>query len=243
MKFADIQIGYEFEFCSQIHQPEMPKKLKDDLNLKFIGRTKSQWRLAWDSSIKSYGDGYSHHELISPPLPYTESMTTLDRIFTWMEKNHCQTNSSTGLHVSINFIDHEKNKKIDPIKLILFIPDGKILLQYKRQRNPWCKSYTEDLKKWAKSFKNEGVKNWLHALKVFNRRLRASVDTKNRILSYRSNRKNIYVEFRMIGNKNYHRRGIEIKSTIDELIEYIYISANNHLFETEYHQMLMQYIR
>lgn len=242
MNYDQVKIGYEFEFSAKMQADQIIYKLENNLDIRFSGLSKKLWYLTFDTSIKAIGSGYSNHELVSPPMPYNDSMIYLERIFNWMEQNKCKTNNSTGFHVNISFIKKSKNKAIDPIKLILFTPCDQVLVQYKRQKNTYCKSYAEDFRRWITYFRTENVTNWQDAVVVLHKRLMLSNDAKYRALSYHTEDGNIYVEFRMIGNKDYQKRISEIKQNIDEMIECLYISANKTACKIEFQRIMSEYL-
>ena len=238
-----IKIGFEFEFCSRFGRNRVVEDLKDCFDLSFCGPHRQTWRLACDTSIKTTARNYGH-ELISPPLQYTTGLDMLRNIFDWMAETECRTNQTTGLHVNLSFTALERTRKIDPIKLIVFTPCKEWLTQYKRQKNIYCKSYDNDFKLWTKCAKAVHSRTWKDVVKVFRQQLYDSCigDLKYRAISYHRDKLNPYYEFRMIGNKDYHKRFSEIKLNIDEMVEVLHISSDASSCVTEYEQAISKYL-
>ncbi len=241
--YQNIRIGYEFEFCATFNSLQLPHRLNQHYVAKFLGSNDKKWRVLWDSSIKAPIRGYYQpHELVTPPLTYRKSIHCIESIFNWMDYEACKTNSTTGLHVNISFIKRERNLKIDPVKLIMFTPCNEILSQYKRQRNEYCRSYDQDFKKWARFLKTENAKDSSDVARIFADRLKRSCNSKHRAVSYRLDASNPYVEFRMIGNKDYHKRLSEVKLNIEQMIQAMYISVDDKACQVEYQEALSKYL-
>jgi hypothetical protein len=111
-------------------------------------RTPDTWALEPDSSIQ-VPDKHTHAglELItpSPPPSLPQTVSLMHDVFSWAYRTGCETNSSTGFHMSMS-LPEPMHTQIDPVKLILQLGDMQILTQFHRQSNTYAKSAFEALK-------------------------------------------------------------------------------------------------
>lgn len=240
MDFTNLLVGFEFEFTAKYDKKQLMQLLRNELKLPFCGKKSTRWEIHNDSSVEIKLIAHAAHELVSPPQPYNIAIQTLHRICNWMKSHDCRTNSSTGLHVSMSFKEPELNTKIDPIKLIVFTP-SEILNQFKRQRNYYCMSYQQDFKKWSRYFKHEAVENWQQAADVLRDRLKLHKE-KYRIVNINKLYEHQYVEFRAVGNKNYHQRIDEIYDTIKRLAKALLISVDSNSHVVQYKKAIESYM-
>jgi hypothetical protein len=118
-------------------------------------RTPDTWVLEPDSSIQ-VPDRHTHAglELItpSPPPSLPETVRVMHDVFSWAIRAGCETNASTGFHMSMSLPD-QSHAQIDPVKLILQLGDVQILTQFHRQSNSYAKSAFEALKQHTQDTK------------------------------------------------------------------------------------------
>jgi hypothetical protein len=241
MRAHTTQIGFEFEFCATTTATDIITDLEAKLKLPFSGKYDQRWRMMFDSSIQPKHFRFGH-ELVTPPLDYKDAIRKLNDVLAWMlDKQHC-TNRTTALHVNLSFTDKNCSRKVDPVKLIVFTPCNEMLAQYKRQRNIYCKSYDNDFARWSRRLVQEGQTSWKQAVNHFNLRLQLAADSKYRAISFHTNPKNPYFEFRMIGNTGYQNRFAEIKLNIDEMVEALHISSSSKACLIEYEQVMSDYV-
>jgi 5'(3')-deoxyribonucleotidase len=121
--------GYQAELHGGYHTQRKP----DD---KFV--------FEFDGSIRARtGDG--GQELVSYAMPLPEAMTALDKMFSWAnEKGYVYTNSSTGFHVNVGMTGLD-TARMDKMKLLLLLGDEKILQDFEREANSYCKSMFQKL--------------------------------------------------------------------------------------------------
>jgi hypothetical protein len=241
MKSYKTQIGFEFEFFAATTARDIIEDLEKTFNVPFGGKLNERWRMAFDSSIKPARLCFGH-ELVTPCLPYKHGLQRLAEVLSWIGERRHRTNRTTGLHVNLSFIDIQRNKNVDPVKLIVFTPCNEFLAQYKRQRNIFCKSYDSDFKKWTRHTKRQHITSWKQAAKVLQMRLQMSPDSKYRAISFHTAPANPYFEFRMIGNTGYENRFAEIRLNIEEMVEAMHISSNTRACVVEYEQAMSDYV-
>ena len=103
------------------------------------------WAVETDSSIESGGTGA---EIISPvyssPRQMLEEMRTL---FHHIDEHGAETNSSTGLHVTMSW--QGETKEINKLKMASLLGDSYLLSTFGRERNSYTKQQSKNLKKAA----------------------------------------------------------------------------------------------
>lgn len=216
----DLLVGFEFEFIAPFDKVTLRKKLKQELEISFIGNKFNKWRLVWDASVElKRKKNYITHELISPPMPYYEALKMLHKVFIWMKTNDCRTNNTCGLHVNVSFKEISYNKKINLIKLGLLYPEKLILKTFKRTRNHFCCSQISYLERYKLTRYEKSQMTSTKAMEEF-------FISKMRIGSHKFHAMNIlkwkrkynkYIEFRSIGNKDYENKETDIKKFIDAI--------------------------
>lgn len=205
----DVLIGFEFELGCKLNKHSFMNKLKEDLGFKFNPQSNTKlWHITFDTSPRM-PEGYYSHELVSPVFPLETGLDVLKKVFTWMKLNGCITNYTTGFHVNLSFKDKELNSKIDPLKLILFLDEEGILRQFQRLRNSFCQGHQGVLRYYA----YEGV------YKSENDLRKGLIIEKEMFVNLEKFKKKKYLEFRGMGNRNYHKRYDEVVSNILHFVD------------------------
>lgn len=205
----DVLIGFEFELGCKLNKHSFMNKLKEDLGFKFNPQSNTKlWHITFDTSLRM-PEGYYSHELVSPVFPLETGLDVLKKVFTWMKLNRCITNYTTGFHVNLSFKDKELNSKIDPLKLILFLDEEGILRQFQRLRNSFCQGHQGVLRYYA----YEGV------YKSENDLRKGLIIEKEMFVNLEKFKKKKYLEFRGMGNRNYHKRYDEVVSNILHFVD------------------------
>ena len=91
------------------------------------------WKVVPDGSIKGGHDA----EIVSPPLPWADGMTTFNMIVDFAVRYGLLVNSSTGLHVNISV---PNIKHIDIVKFVVFLGDEFALQVFNRVNNTFTHS-------------------------------------------------------------------------------------------------------
>ena len=195
------------------------------------------WIFEPDSSIKGHDRGESGIELVSPPLPLSETLIALDKFWDWADTINAHSNKSTGFHMGVSLPDHQSSG-IDHLKLILFLGDKYVLELFNRSNNSYTKSSLEKLKNnvgvinIAALFKEmrKGIDNI--ALEMFKHLVTPRGD---RYLSV--NIKSNYIEFRSAGGKYFQARD-NIKNTLLRYVRAMAIAADPNAEKQEYAKKL-----
>ena len=99
------------------------------------------WRVEDDSSIEGEG---SKAEIISPVYDTPRQMLEeMKKLFEYFESQNVDTNSTTGLHVTMSFAG--KQKVVDPLVLATLLGDQYVLKQFGRQYNSYAKSQQQNI--------------------------------------------------------------------------------------------------
>lgn len=222
------KIGYEFECLSLYEDDEIEKDLKKVLSAKLTKKIV----ITTDCTIKrdkqtKFADGWSGWEIITPPLPEDEALDVLSLIQNYMIDTGVVTNKSCGFHVNIS---NENMTNFDPMTLISLVDEYKFAKTYKREENPYCVPWSYYFEEIWKRIKRDS-KLALDKKQVFRYNAHTMVDSTSRgeymddglELKYATNvskffdekylttninklsLKSPYVEFRMIGGKDYHQ--------------------------------------
>ena len=166
--------------------------------------TQDYWRVEDDSSIETSGTG---SEIISPvystPRKMLEEMKSL---FAWLENQDVDTNSSTGLHVTMS-LDSEDSEKINPVKLAVLLGDKYLLSTFGRENNSYAKSQYKNLEKLGNKLKSNPDAKTIQAIESI---LKSGISQdKFSSINFKdqrdSNTGNQLIEFRIGGGSDYHR--------------------------------------
>lgn len=202
---------------------------------------KSTYRLTYDDSVKSdTTDDFKAVEFVGPIMSFDQLMTLTKKLFEIIEQNGWETSSSSGLHVGISFKNENKNASIDPLKLLVFSGDQFMRNTWPRVRqqlssgelsSDYVKSNIQTIKAIIKRvvyYSNNITKitsdnivdlftEWLdnHSRSTFQR----DPEWKNKHFAVNIGRlKDGYVEFRIIGGKDYHKRFDEVEKQIKRFV-------------------------
>jgi len=190
-----------------------------------IDSSYGKWRLERDSSLMNGA------EFISPPLPINRALADLKEFFPHIDSSMCKTSERCGLHINMSS-DNMTLKGIS-ISEILSKLDYNFLFSLWRKRltrNQYVSSFEKILKRNAVQI----INTYYNSKK--NEKIRTKVDKiANLLLNNRYNFVNIrtaffngpsifstitsmeyktYLEIRIAGGENYHRKFKEIEKTV-----------------------------
>lgn len=89
-------------------------------------------------------------EFVSPPLPINEMITQLHKVRSWAESYGAYTNQTCGLHMNVSIPGYDL-KKLDYIKLALFVGDDHVATSFDRLGNKFAKSSIDEITKKIKA--------------------------------------------------------------------------------------------
>lgn len=201
-----------------------------------------EWYFEPDSSIESDSSDDLHIEVVSPVMPIDEALEAIKDHFAWLKSVNAVTNESTGLHIGVSFTDSYKNESVDLLKLAIFAGDDKVLSQFGRKANGYCESYFNKIRSY-KDMTEEDIPELLEKLKgdlseLSERTIKNA--PKNRYQSI--NPKGDYIEFRSIGNKDYHNKLDEIQASVGRFAYAYAIAGDPNANREEYLKKLYKFL-
>ena len=167
------------------------------------GVDNTYWRVEDDSSIE--GDG-AKAEIISPVYDSpAEMLKEMKSLFEYMDSNDAETNSSTGLHITMSFPD-EGVEKANRLKMAVLLGDKYVLKQFGREQNSYTKSQQETLQKYVKNLQtNIKDQKSLDALEeILLGGISAGKFSSINFKDAENQAGNNLIEFRVAGGEDYH---------------------------------------
>ena len=233
-----LQVGYEVEFVAVDPPPpsgkvtakeksqqllRLQQQVFDQLTELGLGapveieaKDYSSWNLTQDLSIapdpRRPGVGF---ELVSPPQPVKQALANLKKVFDWMESQGHYTNNSTGFHVGVSFKDGDGIARVDKLKLLLLLGESYVMDLFDRKLNSFTESHLEIIRNAIASAQQLG-QNWVKIRQVtpLIKILNAALDEdKYRTVNFSKIKKG-YLEFRIMGNQDYHKRFAQVRDVI-----------------------------
>jgi hypothetical protein len=195
------------------------------------------WQLTLDPSIHPQADKPGHgFELVSPPMEVHAALEDLKKVFDWMEANKHYTNTTTGFHVNVNWGDKGEMQAIDKLKVVLLMGEKYIMQLFNRTTNEFTQSHIEKLQgKIAQS----GSK-WKS-----DRDIQSLITRVNQLLDKQKYRtvnfdklSNGYLEFRIMGGEDYHKRFEDVTKIMIRYAFVIKAALDPLAFQQEYEQEL-----
>lgn len=167
------------------------------------------WRLEHDCSLDSGA------EFISPPEPVDTSMEKVFKFFEHIEESGCTTTNRCGLHVNMSSDD----MTMDDIDISTIIPliNQRLLFKLwgKRMKgNPNVVGMQNMLKYNSVGIVNAYVVTGRHDTKV-DRISNNLLQNRYNFINKRKISGKSYIEIRIIGGKDYHKRVNDIKQTVE----------------------------
>lgn len=206
----DLLIGFEVEFASNRSKDLISIELNEYCHFPkplafehpYNWRTGRRFHLTEDASINCLTRTF-HHELITGPVPFFEGLESLQSILNYLDLNNDVTNSTTGLHVNISHPSKKLMENIDRVELIARLPELAILKEHGRLRNRYCQPFKPKIVEHICSYEMKNRKTSFSYLDYYihtNSKKYRSVNF-GKLQSYVP-----YLEYRMIGGRNYHRK-------------------------------------
>ncbi len=230
------------EFIKNIKPVLKNNKIFFSDNFYEIHNGNSSYKLTYDFSIKHDKRYFVPLELITPVMSLSEGIEILKIILDFFNKNKLITNKTTGFHVNLSFKNPEDNKNIDPLKLIFLSNDEYKINFWKRYDkvkkeiffttlvDPNLSVIKKILEEKFNNSKNipefkqivleypEKILKILNNFKIMNKIIWLE---KKQTINLSKLFNNNYVEFRLLGGENYHKRYDEIINEINYFVKLI----------------------
>jgi hypothetical protein len=199
-----------------------------------------EWKLYHDESIKDSDErtfekhGAAGVEIVTPPLSLRSGLSVLDTILPFISEHGLETNKSTSLHINLSIPDIAK--RIDPVKLVLFMGDQHILKTFDRLSNNFTRS---QLQVMVDELEVSG--ELPETLDDIKKAAEAGLAATGKHFSVNlSKLYSGYLEFRAVGGPGYHTRVEEIKRVIGRLVVAIDIASDPEAEKREYAKKLVK---
>ena len=207
----------------------------------YAGSDQTYWRVEADSSIQTDGTG---SEIISPVYKTPRKMLEeLKSLFAWLENQDVDTNSSTGLHVTMS-LDSEDTKEINPVKLAVLLGDKYLLSTFGRENNSYAKSQYKNLEKLGNKLKSnpdaktiEQIENILSD--GISRDKFSSINFKSQKDGTTGNQ---LIEFRIGGGNDYHKDFNKVAKAVIRYATTMQAAYSNKLYNQDYAKALYRLI-
>lgn len=185
------------------------------------------WYIEPDSSLGEFGA-----EVSSAVYPLMECLPIMEQFFEFMQAEELETDDSTGLHVSLSFINNEE-VTIDWIKLALLMGEEHTLKQFDRVGNTFTHSQIDNIEKHVRGSDLTKLKDWV-GFKALTKMAVDSLQAKDRTFNIQDFYNEGRVEFRIMGNAGYEERYEEIRYHILRFVMMMKIATDEDLFKKEY---------
>ena len=217
-----IEVGYELEMGVDAPSSTIRGAVKaifPEIGDRNSFKARDKFTVTTDYSVETNRDN-PNVEIVTPVWTLKNGLKAIDKLFTLMELMNAHTNASCGLHINLGFSRKSETKKIDEAKLVLLVDEHKWLKVFKRTRN----EFVDPMKKGLRLKKNDSQD------RVFTK-LKNKIEDKDKFDSINMSRLNIkkgtgWIEFRIVGGKNYHKRLREVKTVILHFAESLQASTN-----------------
>jgi hypothetical protein len=213
--------GFDTEYSIDINDDPDPSKDTDS------------YTIEPDSSI---GIGI---EIVSPVFDdYNEFLSELELVFDWIsERDDFETTNATGLHINIgmkNMVDD-----IDILKLLLFMGEAHVAKEFGRLYN----NYTMQTLDTVKSIiKDKPTATYKDSIEVINLNLLKQSEKYSTVNIGKLYDKD-YIEFRVMGGKDYHLKWNKIKNTIGRFVRIIEIANDPSAYRKDYIKKLSKLLQ
>lgn len=198
------------------------------------------WYLEPDGSIDvNDPDSDIGVELVTPVFYNTrDALESLGKLLSVIEKIG-YTNESTGLHVNISFTTPAT---IQPLKLVLFMGENYIAKTFGREITHFAQQHLKTIlnslirdKQLKQELENARASGDVKRMESL---LTQVIEGKHRTVHFKDD----YLEFRVLGGTDYHKRYNEIKSSILRFLYAMYIATNEEVERKTYLKKLVKVI-
>ena len=230
-----------------------------------VSNRHEHWLVTEDSSLTDTEKEYNviGVELVSPIMSAAEGLEMLDRVLAIMNGEilglQVMTTEQTGLHVNLGV----RGKEIDPVKILVLSGDEYIVNKFDRAANINAASIQRSLKGRMQSVVRgetpagvsaqdlvQTAQGVLQSIETDDRDMARVIKVLNDLKPegklHSINFQKLpsgYVEYRSIGNKDYHKRGKEIRDAILHMIGITYIATDPSAYRQEFLKKLYLMVR
>lgn len=218
------------------------------------GPGETYWRVETDSSIEAdYGTGA---EVISPVYETPQDMMEeMKSLFEWFKGENVETNTSTGLHVTMSWNGEpdapmddngtREGEEVNPVKLAVLLGDKYLLSTFGRANNSYAKSQIKTLQQAAQELKSDpdnikSIKKIESIIgKGINRGKFSSINFKD--MKDRESGSQL-IEFRIGGGTDYHLNFNTVAKAVIRYAETLRAAYDDNMYKKDYVKALFKVI-
>lgn len=207
------------------------------------GIDNSYWRVEDDSSIE--GDG-AKAEIISPVFDSPKEMLKeMKSLFEFMEENNVETNSSTGLHITMSWMGKDW-APTNKLKMAVLLNDKYVAKQYGRESNTFSRSQLKNIEQYMSDIKNDinNEKSLVGLEEIISGGISSG---KFSSINFKDSTKNVeqnsLVEFRVAGGDDYHTMMDEVVKTVVRYSAVMEAGHDPEAFKKDYIRSLFRLIK
>lgn len=242
-----IHVGFEAEMLLPVKTygtkaGSAEVKFKQDLNKK-VGSDARSWQLVPDGSIAP-DPGTSAHgvELVTTPVPILQVLTQIKQVFDLMQEKEIITNITTGLHVGVS-IQGMDIQSMSKLKLLMLLDEEFVSEAFDRTFNSYTQSHVSLLRKQITQAQRQG-RNWIRSRVMMDliKEIEQRVDLKKHRTVNFGKLKQGYLEFRIMGNADYHKHYDMVKYFVVRYAAVLLAALDPKAFEHEYQTQVTRLI-
>ena len=199
-----------------------------------------------DHDLQGWGvpDSWYGMELVSPPLQLAETLRYMDTAFDTIHNLGFDTTDSTGLHVGMSYRSPEYTKaNLDPVKLAFLLGEQDIIRQFGREGNIYTVPQLQKLADYVGSNYDEFARNERDINALLQDLFQGISWDKYTTFNYGRVQQSGYVEYRIIGGKDYHRRFSEIEQNVMRYALVLKAGVDPQAFRQEYLKKVYKFVQ
>lgn len=229
-----------------------------------VSNRHEHWFITEDSSLEETEKKHNAIgvELVSSVMPAMEGIAMLNRVLDIMNGEilglQVVTTEQTGLHVNLGV----KGKDIDPVKILVLSGDEHMVNKFDRASNPNSASIQKSLRNRMQHAASGGThplvardlakeaSEILQGIQVGQEDMSRAVEVLNNLKPegklHSINFEKLpsgYVEYRSIGNKDYHKRREDIRNAVLHMIGITYIATEPSVYRQEFLKKLYRMVQ
>lgn len=258
---AEYEFLTSFEFSDSVHA-ELETSLGSEIT--YGDWHTNSWKLVSDGSVEGTKD-QKGEELITPKINWGRFVETFDIISNFFESNHLVTNETTGLHINLSFKDKRKTYEIDPLKLVLFSGEKHLKKMFPRVFSPdehgkvfdYVSSITDQIERSIQDYMLSRDTTHLNGVpdlvdkvvEILNKQVKRAIPfdvpmwkEKHFTINIGKLETHGYIEFRVLGGKDYHKRKEEILNEVKRFMLLMSIASDKNAHRVEYIKKIVKLV-
>lgn len=222
MDFSRLRMGFELEFVSDHYVDALRCNFRRFLPRQFVN---GFWEVKDDTTILTGSKRFSH-EVASPVMGFEKAKNALHLCLLCLQYMEVETNYTCGLHINISTTSYKEMSGICPATLCAMVDEKKWMTIFRRQRNPYCCSQHKYIRNVSRRLADSPLAVKLDHIRDM---LSEGADNAINIDKLCNNTDNPYVEFRMLGGKDYQFKWKQVTRAIDEFGRAVWLATNKDM--------------